>query len=107
MPLPIDWMRSRTSARARALPPPLDPPRTGRRPAIPSLVKWTGSKRSQAHAIRSLFPAFRRYFEPFLGGGALLYLAGGDCLPRRAANTAEGVRFHVPRRALRRIGRMF
>jgi DNA adenine methylase len=69
-------MRSRTSARTRAPLPPPDAARTGRRSAIPSLVKWTGSKRSQAHAIRALFPACRRYFEPFLGGGALLYLAG-------------------------------
>jgi len=52
--------------------------------AIPSLVKWTGSKRSQAPSIAKLMPAYRRYLEPFLGGGALLYLAarpgsvGGD-----------------------------
>ncbi len=44
---------------------------------IPSLVKWTGSKRSQAAAIRSLMPEFSRYFEPFLGSGAVLYLAAG------------------------------
>lgn len=42
---------------------------------IPSLVKWTGSKRSQAGAIASLIPTYRKYLEPFLGGGALLYLA--------------------------------
>jgi site-specific DNA-methyltransferase (adenine-specific) len=42
---------------------------------IPSLIKWTGSKRSQASVISSLMPCYRRYFEPFLGGGALLYLA--------------------------------
>ena len=42
---------------------------------IPSLIKWTGSKRSQAAAIASLMPRYRRYFEPFLGGGALLYVA--------------------------------
>jgi DNA adenine methylase len=42
---------------------------------IPSLIKWTGSKRSQAAAIRKLMPDFERYFEPFLGGGAMLYLA--------------------------------
>lgn len=52
--------------------------------SIPSLVKWTGSKRSQAYSIARLMPAYRRYFEPFLGGGAMLYLAarpdsvGGD-----------------------------
>lgn len=42
---------------------------------IPSLVKWTGSKRSQASAITRLMPPYNRYFEPFLGGGALLYLS--------------------------------
>jgi site-specific DNA-methyltransferase (adenine-specific) len=42
---------------------------------IPSLIKWTGSKRLQAGAIASLMPCYRRYFEPFLGGGAVLYLA--------------------------------
>lgn len=44
--------------------------------SIPSLVKWTGSKRSQACTIAAHMPEYRRYFEPFLGGGALLYLAG-------------------------------
>lgn len=41
----------------------------------PSLIKWTGSKRSQSEAIAAFFPANRsgRYFEPFLGGGAVLY----------------------------------
>jgi DNA adenine methylase len=43
--------------------------------SVPPLVKWTGSKRSQAAAIVALFPRHRRYFEPFLGGGSLLYLA--------------------------------
>ena len=42
---------------------------------IPSLVKWTGSKRSQALKIQALMPSYNRYCEPFLGGGALLYLA--------------------------------
>ncbi|MBI2373590.1 MAG: DNA adenine methylase [Deltaproteobacteria bacterium] len=42
---------------------------------MPSLLKWTGSKRHQAHRIYARFPPHRRYFEPFLGGGALLYLA--------------------------------
>lgn len=40
-----------------------------------SVIKWTGSKRKIAKAIFSLFPEANRYFEPFLGGGALLYLA--------------------------------
>jgi DNA adenine methylase len=42
---------------------------------IPSLIKWTGSKRSQAPAILPLLPPYRRYFEPFVGGGALLFSA--------------------------------
>ncbi len=41
----------------------------------PSLIKWTGSKRSQASAIAAFFPKSDKgnYFEPFLGGGAMLY----------------------------------
>ncbi|MDA7982834.1 MAG: DNA adenine methylase [Alphaproteobacteria bacterium] len=46
------------------------------RGAVPPLLKWTGSKRSQAAQIAALAPAYNRYFEPFLGGGALLYLLG-------------------------------
>lgn len=42
---------------------------------VPSLIKWTGSKRSQAASIASMMPPYRRYLEPFVGGGALLYLA--------------------------------
>jgi len=41
--------------------------------AVPPLFKWTGGKRSQAWRIRALMPAFARYFEPFLGGGAVLF----------------------------------
>lgn len=44
--------------------------------APPSLIKWTGSKRSQAASIASLFPVSSEdstYFEPFLGSGAVLY----------------------------------
>ena len=44
--------------------------------SIPSLIRWTGSKRSQASQIASYVPLYNRYFEPFLGGGALLYLLG-------------------------------
>lgn len=43
--------------------------------SIPSLIKWTGSKRSQANTIANLMPNYKRFIEPFLGGGALLYLA--------------------------------
>lgn len=41
---------------------------------IPSLLKWTGSKRSQAYKIAEYVPPHNRYYEPFLGSGALLYL---------------------------------
>ena len=44
---------------------------------IPSLIKWTGSKRSQATQIAAEVPAYERYFEPFVGGGALLFLLAG------------------------------
>ncbi len=54
--------------------PPRDQP--GSRRAVPSLLKWTGSKRSQAAAIAEQIPPHGRYLEPFLGGGAMLYLAG-------------------------------
>lgn len=40
---------------------------------VPSLIKWTGSKRSQAKIIASFVPPHDRYFEPFLGSGALLF----------------------------------
>lgn len=37
-------------------------------------VKWSGSKRSQAKLIKKFLPPrFNRYYEPFLGGGAMLY----------------------------------
>ena len=40
---------------------------------VPSLIKWTGSKRSQANSIQTFITPHRRYFEPFLGGGAMLF----------------------------------
>lgn len=40
---------------------------------IDPVVKWSGSKRSQAAVIAGLAPTFNRYFEPFLGGGSVLY----------------------------------
>ena len=48
----------------------------------PSLLKWTGSKRSQAAIIKGLGPhKINRYFEPFLGGGSVLYFfTENNCL---------------------------
>lgn len=41
---------------------------------VPSIIKWTGSKRLQAKEIQSYIPEnYNRYFEPFLGGASILY----------------------------------
>lgn len=56
----------------------------GREPArrqvvkVPSLIKWSGSKRSQVPYILANIPKHERYIEPFLGSGALLYAAGRE-----------------------------
>ena len=42
---------------------------------IPSVIKWSGGKRALAHSIDQVVPVHNNYFEPFLGGGALLYCA--------------------------------
>jgi DNA adenine methylase len=43
------------------------------RPFRSQLLKWIGNKQRFAHEIASYFPEqFRRYFEPFLGSGAVL-----------------------------------
>lgn len=55
---------------------------------IKPLIKWSGSKRSKADQLASFIPSFRRYYEPFVGGGSLLYLVspedavvGDSCKP--------------------------
>src|ERR1035437_629977 len=40
--------------------------------ALPPVIKWSGSKRSVAAQLASLFPEYERYYEPFVGGGAML-----------------------------------
>lgn len=40
---------------------------------IQPVIKWSGSKSSQATYIASLVPNFNTYFEPFIGGGSVLY----------------------------------
>ena len=38
------------------------------------VIKWSGSKRSQSTIIKRYLPAqFNRYYEPFIGGGSMLY----------------------------------
>lgn len=56
---------------------------------IKPVIKWSGSKRSQAAKILSFFPKqFDTYFEPFIGGGSMLYalrpkksICGDICKP--------------------------
>lgn len=41
---------------------------------VPSLVKWSGSKRKSVESILKYFPKkINKYYEPFLGSGAVLY----------------------------------
>ena len=49
---------------------------------VPTLIKWTGSKRLQALQVQKYIPQeYNRYFEPFLGGGSILYNnTHHDCL---------------------------
>src|SRR3989338_344637 len=44
------------------------------------VIKWSGSKRTQAQTIIEYFPRFEVYYEPFLGGGSIL----GAIRPRKA-----------------------
>ena len=38
------------------------------------VIKWSGSKRSQSTIIKSFLPeTFDTYYEPFIGGGSMLY----------------------------------
>lgn len=52
------------------------------------VIKWTGSKRLVADRIASLLPSEATYYEPFVGGGSVLYatnpaeaIAGDRCEP--------------------------
>ena len=42
------------------------------------VIKWSGSKRVVAPQLASLFPKADRYFEPFVGGGAMLPFQPGS-----------------------------
>lgn len=56
---------------------------------IKPVIKWSGSKRSQSAKIKSFFPeSYGTYFEPFIGGGSMLYalspeksICGDICKP--------------------------
>lgn len=53
------------------------------------VIKWSGSKRSQSSKIKEFLPdKFKRYYEPFIGGGSMLYainpsdaVCGDICVP--------------------------
>lgn len=53
------------------------------------VIKWSGSKRSQSSIIKKFLPnKFNRYYEPFIGGGSMLYainpsdaICGDICIP--------------------------
>ena len=53
------------------------------------VIKWSGSKRSQSSKIKEFLPdKFNRYYEPFVGGGSMLYainppaaVCGDICVP--------------------------
>lgn len=50
-------------------------------PFVQPFLKWAGGKRQLLPAIRPLLPAkIERYYEPFLGGGALFF----DVMPQNA-----------------------
>jgi len=40
---------------------------------LPSLLKWAGGKEQELKYILPLLPSFERYYEPFLGGGAVFF----------------------------------
>ncbi|MBA2284795.1 MAG: DNA adenine methylase [Ktedonobacteraceae bacterium] len=44
--------------------------RTGR---LASLLKWAGGKEQELRYILPMIPPFQRYFEPFIGGGAVFF----------------------------------
>ena len=73
------------------------------------VIKWSGSKRTQAHEIIRYLPThFNTYYEPFIGGGSMLYainpdrgVCGDICMP---LNIREFFLFFVIRRFERLFG---
>ena len=42
--------------------------------SVPALLKWIGNKQRFAETIVKYMPEkFNNYYEPFLGGGSMLY----------------------------------
>src|SRR6266487_893839 len=40
---------------------------------LPSLLKWAGGKEQELRYILPMVPPFSRYYEPFVGGGAVFF----------------------------------
>lgn len=40
---------------------------------LPSLIKWAGGKEQELKYILPFLPTFQRYYEPFVGGGAVFF----------------------------------
>jgi DNA adenine methylase len=40
---------------------------------LPSLLKWAGGKEQELRYILPMIPPFRRFYEPFVGGGAVFF----------------------------------
>lgn len=49
-------------------------------PLVSPILKWVGGKRQLLSEIRGLIPEYTTYYEPFIGGGAVLF----DRQPERA-----------------------
>jgi DNA adenine methylase len=45
---------------------------------LSSFIKWAGGKEQELKHILPLIPPFRRYFEPFVGGGAVYFSIQAD-----------------------------
>lgn len=64
-PLALPWEAADQAA--------LEPLEMARRRPTGQMLKWIGNKQRSAEEIAEYLPTdYRRYFEPFVGGGALL-----------------------------------
>lgn len=61
---------------------------------LPALLKWAGGKEQELKYILPLLPPFQRYYEPFVGGGAVFFSIEA---PAKFINdrSAELVQFYV------------
>jgi DNA adenine methylase len=61
------------------------------KPAAAPFIKWAGGKTQLLHRLDALVPKFTRYFEPFLGGGALFFHLASS-RPRFSAHLSDANR---------------